>query len=527
MKKFLLLILFTMFLLNVSSVNAANLVCGTGSIGTCPTVGTACSGVGATCDYKNCTCVVTASQTIDSNANYYFANLTINSGVTVTVSTQAAGGTGGSSAAGNPGSNGPGLAAGASGGKGGDFAQCPGGTGGGAGGSYAGGGGGGCGYNRAGGAGGSYEGGGAGGGGYYTGGVGGTGGAGGGRININANVIKISGSIVANGAIGSNSGYAGGGGGGGGGGNIILNGNFISISGSLTANGANGGTGDSPNGGCGGGGGGGGYIQIRYACTYSAGSYSVAGGTGGSGYSAGAAGGTGSTSAAKIDQPYSYNQALNITLKNQGNAAISSAYVYYYEAGTSTVVCNGLTDADGFYGLGFGEPGRDKIYDVNVTTALNYQQNIWYKAARIPGNVSMDGNRKWIPETTLAASKLFTAGHIVPVEIHLFAPWTTYEVANISLEDTVPTGAKIASNILFEKFNSTGTYKCDVLSDNSTYYFVDKTECSFLSYLNVTAKEWLRVTYRTRIEGPEAYTSIGQQKTYTLPYAYLRFDVVT
>jgi hypothetical protein len=43
--------------------------------------------------------------------------------------------------------------------------------------------------------------------------------------------------------------------------------------------------------------------------------------------------------------------------------------------------------------------------------------------------------------------------------------------------------------------------------------------------LNVTADEWLRVSYRIKIESPVAFSSIGQIKNYTLPIAKLRFDV--
>ena len=218
--------------------------------------------------------------------------------------------------------------------------------------------------------------------------------------------------------------------------------------------------------------------------------------------------------------------SLNITLLNQTGSPISNANVNYYEAGTSNSICDGTTNSNGLFGC---DPNLNKIYDINITTSNfhRYQQNIWYKAARAPANISVYGNTKWVPESTLSTSKLFTAGHIVPVEIHIFAPWTSYLVANISLEDSTPSTASIVSNILFTKYNSTGSYTCDALPTNSTYYYVDKTSCSFLNYLNVTAKEWIRVSYRLRIEGPSAYTSIGQQKTYTLPYAYLRFDVVT
>jgi hypothetical protein len=508
MKKILFLAFVGIFLLSINSVNAGNLVCGSGSIGTCPTVNTACAGVNATCSYTNCTCVVTTSQAIDNNAVYYFGGLTIASGVTVS-STGAAGGN-----YGVDGTSGFGAASGGTGGTGG--------TSGGVGGSYAGGGGGG--YNAR--AGGSYAGGG--GGGYYDPAYsGGAGGAAGGIVKIYANNINITGTINVSGAAGAAAGGGThyGGGGGGGGGNIFLYGNSIYITGALIANGGAGGA-DPAHANCGGGGGGGGLIYIAYACSYTPGTYSVNGGAGGS--TGGGSGTSGAISVVGLNSPYSYNQALNITLKDQNNVAISGATVYYYEAGnTSNIVCNSTTDSNGFFSLGFDESGLKKLYDINVTTTSNYQQNIWYKAARTPGNISMYGNRKWVPESTLPASKLFTAGHIVPVEIHIFAPWTSYEVANISLEDSVPSTARIASNILFEKFNSTGRYVCDVLPDNSTYYFVDKTECSFLNYLNITAKEWLRVTYRTRIEGPEAYTTIGEQKTYTLPTAYLRFDVVT
>lgn len=507
MKKILLLTFVAIFLLSAVSVHASNLKCGTGSIGTCPTVGNECAGVSATCSYISCTCVVTSSQTIDNNALYSFDNLTIVSGVTVT-SIGAAGGVG----AGVAGSNGFGVAAGGNGGVGG-YVYIPGGN-------YSGGGGA-ANYNHAGGGGGNYSGGG--------GGSVGNGGNAGGIVNISADRITIAGTINVTGSSGGNDSMSAGGGGGGG--NIFLYGNSIIITGVLNASGGPGGAQTSGNG-ASGGGGGGGVINITYACSYTAGTYSVAGGAAGSSAMGSYGGnGTNGTIVVTLNRPTLlrfFSNSLNITLLNQTGSAIPNANVNYYESGTSNPICNGTTDSNGFFDLDLPTGGSylNKIYDINITTS-SYQQNITYKAARIPANISVYGNMKWVPESTLSASKLFTAGHIVPVEIHILAPWSNYSVANISLQGSVPSTASIVSNILFEKDNSTGDYTCDVLPTNSTYYYVDKTSCSFLNSLNVTTGEWIKVSYRLRLEGPSTYTSIGQQKTYTLPTAYLRFDAVT
>ncbi|MFH0832828.1 MAG: DUF2341 domain-containing protein, partial [Candidatus Aenigmatarchaeota archaeon] len=279
---------------------AGNLICGAGSTGTCPTVGNECTGA-VLCNYPTCTCIVTTTQTIDYSAIYNFTNLTINSGVTVSVNQAVgggAGGAGGCNAAaggtGSPGTSGAGAAAGGAGatasGAGGNNAGGGGGGAGATGDTYGGYGGG---AGGAGGAGGSTMGGGGGGGGKGglgdsggCGPAGGAGGNGGGKITIYANRINVIGTFNAVGSTGGS--VSGGGGGGGGGGNILLYGNYIAISGTVSATGATGGTGNQQ-----GGGGGGGYVLRTSSCSDSlTGSVSVAGGSpsGGAGTSSTASG---------------------------------------------------------------------------------------------------------------------------------------------------------------------------------------------------------------------------------------------
>jgi hypothetical protein len=245
-----LLALLLFFTVLSQSANAAKL-CVSGC--TCAGNSTPISGT----NNPGVSCNATTSQTIDgSNETYVYESLQINPGVTITVSTNASGGAGGT----NPtncgaGSYGPGAADGGSGGNGGGGLYA------GGGGTYSGGGGGGgCNLNYGCG-GGSYSGGG-GGGAYYMGMLyGGAGGAGGGTFKLNATTIKIFGTLKANGndgVIGSSAA----GGGGGGGGHILLNGSSVEINGTLEAKGGNGGSATSY--GYGGGGGGGGYVMINY-----------------------------------------------------------------------------------------------------------------------------------------------------------------------------------------------------------------------------------------------------------------------
>jgi len=215
---------------------------------------------------------------------------------------------------------------------------------------------------------------------------------------------------------------------------------------------------------------------------------------------------------------------FNITTKNQTENATNYHYIRVYESGNRSL--SSVQWVTNLNGEAFMNLSGNKIYDVNLTKASVYKGDIWYKGARSPANISAWKNKKWGPESTLSTSRLFTAGHIVPVQITILSPWRSNDVANISLEDSSPNGTSIVSNILFEKSNSTGVFYCDHPPDNSTYYFINKTDCNDLTYLNVTGGDWLRVTYRVRIEGPSAYSFVGQQKNYTFPTAFLRFDVV-
>ncbi|MFH0832603.1 MAG: hypothetical protein V1900_02715 [Candidatus Aenigmatarchaeota archaeon] len=515
------------FFLIIGISNAANMYCGAGSSTDCPTAGTECSGANKACFYPNCTCLV-SSQTIDGNTNYTFANFTLLSGQTLTVS--AAGGAGGDAPVYNGacggGSNGAGWAAGGSGGTGGYSSS--------GGGSYGGGGGGGGqSYNGVTGcAGGSYSGGGGGGrGDSQYGDSGGNGGTGGGTINISANYIRIAGTITANGNNGASLAAAYYSGAGGGGGAIFLYGNTVNLSGgTINANGGNGGSCSGGSYDASGGGGGGGYIQIVYACTYTAGTYSVANGVPGTAGTCnggdGAAGGAGSSSPSQsVGGQMRYGPNINVTFWNQTNIPINGGTVNIYYAGTSSCwCCEGRTDSNGFFSVStLGNPSWTSIYDVKLNTS-HYKQDIWYRGVRSPNTINVSSNRKWIPETTQSDSRLFTAGQIFQTELHLFNPYASYVVSNLSIDDSINESHRIISNIFLERFNSTGRATCEIAPDTAQNYYIDKTECSFLSYLNVTNREWIRISYRVRIPGPENYT-VGEIKTYNIPTALLRFDV--
>jgi len=240
-----------------------NLQCGTGSTGTCPNATNPC--VGSTCTYASCVCVVSANQTIDNATTYTFDSLTVNSGVIVSISTNAAGGVG-AQTTGPPGAN-DSVKDGGNGGAGGDGYTAGGGK---AGGNTSGGGGGGGTFltTYVAGVGGSKGGGGGAGAGYAAICAGGSGGAGGGTVTFNcSNLINIIGTLQANATNGGNGGLTGsigcGGAGGGGGGQINLKASNVTVSGTVRANGANGGNGGGgvfPGGG--GGGGGGGFINV-------------------------------------------------------------------------------------------------------------------------------------------------------------------------------------------------------------------------------------------------------------------------
>jgi hypothetical protein len=202
----------------------------------------------------------------------------VNSGVTITLNTNALGGAANSGTGGNDqtlyGGNGGNGGAGGAGGAGGPAGILAGGGGGG-------------GSNAIGGRGGNNSGGG--GGGDNGGTAGGVGGAGAGRVIFNAlSSINVTGIISANGGTGANSGNSaladgGGGGAGGGGGDIYLSAYNVSVSGTLNALGGNGGNGGNGgglfgNGGGGGGGGGGGFIKISSTYETITGTLNVTGG---------------------------------------------------------------------------------------------------------------------------------------------------------------------------------------------------------------------------------------------------------
>jgi len=230
---------------------------------------------------------------------------------------------------------------------------------------------------------------------------------------------------------------------------------------------------------------------------------------------------------------YFYPNNFNVTIQDQANNLMRWSKVDIYESGTSdkkirSILSNGKLQT----GLNF-----DKIFDIGIETNISatrmknyraYNYTIWFKNVRSPDNITVQGNRKWVPESTVLFAKNFTAGHIIPVELHILAPYGTSAVGNLSIEDSTPSQTRIASNILVEKMNSTGVYNCGVQPDNSTYYYIDKTDtgCSFLDLVNSTAGDHVRVSYRIRVAGPEAYTTVGETKTYILPSAYLRYDVI-
>ena len=89
--------------------------------------------------------------------------------------------------------------------------------------------------------------------------------------------------------------------------------------------------------------------------------------------------------------------------------------------------------------------------------------------------------------------------------MHIFSPSAQYAVENVSIEDFVQGDFRIVSNVLVEKFNSTNRYVCDVVPNNFTYFYIDKTDsgCEFLNFLNVTNGAWIRVNYRIKLPGPE------------------------
>jgi hypothetical protein len=247
-------------------IDAANLWCGSGSSGTCPTSGSPCSGL--VCSYTTCDCVADTSQTLDDNVTYYFRSLTVNSGVTLTIDYYPNGAT----SYGSPGGDGLGIA-------GGD-------GGGGMGGNYAGGGIGGI------GTGGDYSGGG----GKDSSAGSGNGGDGGGKITFNAlDFIDVQGDIDASAEDAANGACkptCGAGGGGGGAGNIHLVARNVSVSGYLWAmggRGGNGGTDSFPNGN-GGSGGGGGFVRIAAENLEYSGAVTLMGGLAGGGGFIGSAG---------------------------------------------------------------------------------------------------------------------------------------------------------------------------------------------------------------------------------------------
>jgi hypothetical protein len=222
---------------------------------------------------------VTFSSNSSINSDKNYTDMTINSGVTVTVANGVKirvkgiltinGTLTGTAQGAASGQNG--IATDQVGGKGGGGGSCPSYYGGSSG-NYAGGGGGGASFSGSGGGGGSYSGGGGNSG----------GGRGGGVLKIYAHKLLIGNS----GIISSNGADGGSGAGGGGGGRIYLyfgSGGF-SNSGKIEAKGGKGGGGGTgPIGKGGGGGGGGGYVGIVGPFNVASGNVNVSGGVGGSG----------------------------------------------------------------------------------------------------------------------------------------------------------------------------------------------------------------------------------------------------
>lgn len=255
------------------------------------------------------------------NSEHNCNNLTINSGITLTlqsgaivrvkqtmtvngtVSANGQGGTGGSGAAGG---NGPCIytTKGGPGGKGGDQGAYTGGSGG----SFGGGGGGGADASSHNG----YPGGNYGGGGGSA-ATAGAGGAGGGRVKIYANSLVIAGTGIITSSGNNAATPASSGGGGGGAGQIEISTNSFTNSGTVRCKGGNGANainGGSGNNG-GGGGGGGNYCRIGFSgdVPYTLGTYDVSGGTAGTGYGTGQAGVNGSVGSS-ADFAFTYAKDL-------------------------------------------------------------------------------------------------------------------------------------------------------------------------------------------------------------------------
>jgi len=422
--KKLLVLIFVSLLFSISSVSAANLICGTGSSGTCPTVGNECSGNTGVCNYTTCSCAVSSTQGIDSNGTYYFYNFTILSGVTLNIYTQAR-----CVGTGSAGGNGPGGPYGGTGGIGGD--------GGYAGGSYAGGGGAGGGYIFGPATGGSYSG---------AGGGGGTqGGNGGGRFNLNASFINIFGTLNANGGdvTGGQAEYTGGGGGGGG--QVFLYGNYINISGgTITANGRAGGAANNYGGG---GGGGGGYIQITYSSTYSAGTYSVTYGSGGSGGGGnGAAGSSGSI------------QATPITTSSTTTTSTTTTPTSISEFNMSFWPVNFFVDVKNIASTSVGDVASIPVYVQNMGI--------------LAGNFTMNATPISFPEYISIENNLLTTSEL-----------QTNKFENVYLRVTVLAKPSVNPQIGIWIYSNVDKYSCSSAADCNTVQDAERnTTCEVVSH---------------------------------------------
>ncbi|MFB6144318.1 MAG: carboxypeptidase-like regulatory domain-containing protein [Candidatus Nanohaloarchaea archaeon] len=215
---------------------------------------------------------------------------------------------------------------------------------------------------------------------------------------------------------------------------------------------------------------------------------------------------------------------LNVTAVNQTADRLSDANYSVEKAGTSKefFMTEQQTD-DGEIQVPL-DPRE--IYDVAVDTS-KYEDDLLFRNVRVPDVIQSGFNQNFLPESTLANSIKFSAGHVISAQTQVPRPFSNFDVVNITVEKNLSNKFRMVSEVLVKKFNKSGGVEtCSTQPESSTYFFIDEADCPLLGKMNVSQDEWFRLDYRFRIPGPESFSGAGDTNQYNVSDTIVRFDVL-
>lgn len=215
---------------------------------------------------------------------------------------------------------------------------------------------------------------------------------------------------------------------------------------------------------------------------------------------------------------------LNVTGVNQTADRLSDANYSVTKAGTSQEFF--MTEQNTDDGEIQVPLDPREIYDVEVDTS-KFRDDLVFRNSRVPDVIQSGFNQNFLPESTLANSIKYSAGHVVSAQTLVNRPFSNFDVVNITAEKNLSSEFRMVSEVLVKKFNKDNTVStCSSQPESSTYFFIDEADCTEFGKMNVSQDEWFRMDYRFRIPGPESFGGAGSTNEYNVSDTIIRFDVL-